>query len=346
MLSSNFQFTQGLLRILASAVISNFVVMSAFAESVDVRGAVDHPLIERFPDTSILSYRVSDFAGLNLATGPLTDEILSRQGRTAMPPVRQVEGHITHIGYRANTKETSILRIYRSFEEAFRQANFTPLFSCASDTECGRNFVVQTYWYGDPDRQGIYQNLSAPNIDSDYNYRYWAGFAEAEGQKYAVSLLVAQHRSGRMAANIALDIVRLEKISLEEITISLTVDSIEQSISDTGRAVLDGIYFDFNKSTLTTQSKDAIGVIADFLRKHPEEEYWVVGHTDNVGSSNFNAALSEDRARAVKRQLVEAEGISTSRLTFAGVGPLSPIAGNETEEGRSKNRRVELVPVQ
>lgn len=68
----------------------------------------------------------------------------------------------------------------------------------------------------------------------------------------------------------------------------------------------------------------------------------VEGHTDNVGSVPFNLALSEDRATSVLHFLVE-RGVVSSRIDVEGKGPLEPLADNETEEGRAKNRRVQIV---
>lgn len=78
------------------------------------------------------------------------------------------------------------------------------------------------------------------------------------------------------------------------------------------------------------------------LTAHPELKLKIEGHTDNVGASAANLTLSQQRAAAVKAWLVKA-GISQDRLTTAGHGDSQPVAANDTEDGRSKNRRVELV---
>ena len=79
------------------------------------------------------------------------------------------------------------------------------------------------------------------------------------------------------------------------------------------------------------------------LQENPKLDLIIEGHTDNVGGAKFNLELSRKRAEAVKRWLVDKAGISEVRLATVGYGLSRPIADNSTEEGRAKNRRVELV---
>lgn len=315
----------------------------ANAQTKDKKGSSDHPLIERFPDTYIQNYKRTDFARLNLPKGPITREHYDEQGRTAMPPVQTVEGELTQILYKANSLETSALRIFRSFETAFEKSGFTPLFTCESDKECGRKFIVQTFWYGDNSRKGAFLGLDAPNLHKNFEYFFWSGFAKSGNQDYAVTLLVSKRIIGNFAANVALEIAEIEPLELEDVAINLSVDSIETSIEATGSAVLDGIFFEFNEATLTDESKDSIKVIAEYLTQYPKENYYVVGHTDNVGEFSYNMQFSKERAASVIGELVNKGSIDPKRLLGAGAGPISPVSSNQTDEGRALNRRVELV---
>jgi outer membrane protein OmpA-like peptidoglycan-associated protein len=90
-------------------------------------------------------------------------------------------------------------------------------------------------------------------------------------------------------------------------------------------------------------SETVLNQIAKVLHENPKLELIIEGHTDNVGGAQFNLELSRKRADAVKRWLVDKVGISEVRLTTVGYGLSRPIADNSTEEGRAKNRRVELV---
>lgn len=111
----------------------------------------------------------------------------------------------------------------------------------------------------------------------------------------------------------------------------------------TGHVAVEGIYFDTNKSELKPESEQAIGEIAKLLKADLALKVYVVGHTDNVGTLEANLRLSQDRAEAVVAALVRANGIAPARLRAHGSGPCAPVASNDTDEGRAKNRRVELV---
>ena len=313
------------------------------AQSSDKRGSSDHPLIERFPDTRIRSYRKTDYARLSLPTGPVPKAESREEKRAAMPPTTAVEGELTQILYKANSKETSPLRVYRSYEAAFKKSGFTPLFVCESDKECGEKFVVKTYLHSDAARRNAFQSLNAGNLRRDEDYFFWSGYAKSANQDYALTLLVAKRAATNSPTDVALEIVAIESLEIEDLAVDLSVEKIDSSIKNTGRVILDGIFFDFNKATLTAKSRNSIGVIAEYLRNNPNENYYVVGHTDNVGELAYNMEFSAQRAAAVIAELVENEKIAKTRLREAGSGPLNPVASNGTDEGRALNRRVELV---
>lgn len=119
--------------------------------------------------------------------------------------------------------------------------------------------------------------------------------------------------------------------------------NIEQSLTKAGHVDVYGIYFSFNSETIRDESKPVLNEIAAILARHPNWKLNVGGHTDNVGGDNFNQDLSNRRAAAVKKALVEQYRITPGRLTTAGYGASHPKATNTTLEGRALNRRVELV---
>ena len=114
-------------------------------------------------------------------------------------------------------------------------------------------------------------------------------------------------------------------------------------IKSTGHAAVYGIYFDTGKSTIKLESEQALREIAKLLKSEPGLNVHVVGHTDNAGGMESNMKLSQARAEEVVQALAGKHGIATARLKPFGVGPLAPVASNDKEEGRAKNRRVELV---
>lgn len=119
--------------------------------------------------------------------------------------------------------------------------------------------------------------------------------------------------------------------------------SLGKGIRATGHVAVYGINFDTGKSTIKPESAQAISEIAKLLTGDPALKIFVVGHTDNVGGIDSNNKLSQDRAEAVLQSLVKDHGIARERLRSAGCGPFAPVATNDAEDGRAKNRRVELV---
>ena len=118
--------------------------------------------------------------------------------------------------------------------------------------------------------------------------------------------------------------------------------ALSASIAATGKAAVYGIYFDTGKSVVKPESTTALEEITKLMKQNGSLTLYIVGHTDNVGALDYNLKLSTDRADAVVKALI-GRGIVASRLKGAGVGPYCPVASNHTEEGKAKNRRVELV---
>lgn len=119
--------------------------------------------------------------------------------------------------------------------------------------------------------------------------------------------------------------------------------SMAKDISATGKVAIYGIYFDTNKTDIKPESEASIKEIANLLQQNPQLKLYIVGHTDNVGTLDANMDLSKRRAESVISYLVTNHKADASRLKGCGVGPLAPVASNKTDEGKTKNRRVELV---
>lgn len=134
---------------------------------------------------------------------------------------------------------------------------------------------------------------------------------------------------------------------LKEQTAGSGVDVTE---TDSGQAILvnlpDGVTFDVGSSTLKPEFRATLDKVAESLIQYPDSLVDVYGHTDSTGSDAFNQTLSENRARTVMNYLIT-KGVPAARLRSQGFGETMPIASNDTAEGRSKNRRVEIkiVPV-
>ena len=118
--------------------------------------------------------------------------------------------------------------------------------------------------------------------------------------------------------------------------------ALQSGLKDTGHVEVPGILFDFGKSEIKPESGVALNEVVKLLEANPAWKVWVVGHTDNVGSAENNLTLSGARSTAVVKALT-LKGVDTKRLAPHGAGPFAPVATNDTEEGRARNRRVELV---
>jgi OOP family OmpA-OmpF porin len=134
-------------------------------------------------------------------------------------------------------------------------------------------------------------------------------------------------------------------VEKEAMTQQLVADasSFADGLKATGHIAVEGILFETGKSDLKPESSAAIAEVAKLLKGDATLKLFVVGHTDNVGGLDGNVKLSQDRAASVVAALVKTHGIEAARLKPFGAGPYSPVASNDADEGRAKNRRVELV---
>jgi OmpA-OmpF porin, OOP family len=134
----------------------------------------------------------------------------------------------------------------------------------------------------------------------------------------------------------------IERQAMEQ-TIQANAATWRSDITATGHAAVYGIYFDTDKAVIKPESEPALTEMAKLLKDNPSLNVFIVGHTDSTGTFEHNLTLSMDRASAVVNALVSGHGIAAARLKPYGVASLAPVASNATEDGKAKNRRVELV---
>jgi outer membrane protein OmpA-like peptidoglycan-associated protein len=139
---------------------------------------------------------------------------------------------------------------------------------------------------------------------------------------------------------VALYIV--EEAEMEQYIVA-DADALAQEISLAGKVAVYGIFFDTNKAVVKPESEPALAEIEKLLDRNADMRIYVVGHTDSVGEFDYNMDLSRRRAAAVVEVLVSKNGVDRSRLAPHGVGPLVPTSSNRSDDGRARNRRVELV---
>ena len=221
-------------------------------------------------------------------------------------------------------------------------------------------------WY-DPDTQG----KTKVKVEGKFYYFYYENQPEYEGKRSALQVTrnysnamkkiggaAYERREDDLYMKIVKDgkeiwawvypygnHVRIEIIEKEAMKQEVTADAkfMSEGISTTGHVAIYGIYFDFNKSDVKPESEPALNEIAKLLTGNTNLKVFIVGHTDNVGGIDYNMKLSQARADAVVKALTTKYKVNPQQMKAYGVGQLAPVASNDTEDGKAKNRRVELV---
>ncbi len=121
-----------------------------------------------------------------------------------------------------------------------------------------------------------------------------------------------------------------------------TMTAVEKAMAETGKFVTNNILFETGKADLKDESMAEIAKVAEYMKKNPSVRFEVQGHTDNQGSDAINDPLSQKRAEAIVKALVDM-GVDGWNLRAVGKGSHEPVADNKTDEGRAKNRRVEFI---
>ncbi len=165
-------------------------------------------------------------------------------------------------------------------------------------------------------------------------------------------VFISLYRDGNMPDRLRKSVVKdraiaqLVVIAPEKMETKMTfvnADDMSKAIGESGKVTLYGVYFDNDKDSLRADSQPTLQEIVKLLAANPKLKVQVVGHTDNQGTPEYNLDLSRRRAASVVRALTSSYGVTPGRLSSFGCGPYSPVSSNDTEDGRAKNRRVELV---
>jgi OOP family OmpA-OmpF porin len=276
-----------------------------------------HPLVRMYPGSEVQGglTSVREFDEFELIIGPI-----AKGGKPSK--TQHLEGKIFTADYR-NPNNRSVLEIYRNYEQNLTKAGFQTLYTC-NGTECGAAEQCCSYH---------------PTLrDPSYLRRFLAAkLSRPEGDVY-VSLAV-QSQDTSSAGETMLDVVEVRPMENKEL---VDAASLAGSVSKTGHAAVYGILFDTAKADVKPESDATLKEIAKLLQQDPKLKLYVVGHTDNQGALDANMDLSTRRANAVILALSK-YGVTAARLKALGDGPSAPVASNDSEDGRAKNRRVELV---
>lgn len=316
----------------------------AHAQGKDVEGSKDHPLISRFAGSIIKYYDVKQFDEYIL---PLGKAVMERgeRGRQVfnLTESKRLEGKVTRIFYEA-PEDRSPLEIFRSYEAALKRADFEILFSGAGEDELGSFFNKFIY----PETR-LSRHLNVANVQRRLQRYLAAKLSCSEGKGcFYVSLYTSLHTLQYGPVDVrrdwpAINLVVVEVKPMEEGLVMVTAGTMLDDITKVGHVAVYGIHFDFGKADIKPESVPVLKELAILLQQNPKLKLHIIGHTDNVGALTYNMKLSQARADAVVKKIISKYGVDANRLKAHGVGPLSPVASNKIEEGRAKNRRVELV---
>ncbi len=167
-------------------------------------------------------------------------------------------------------------------------------------------------------------------IEAGSSYNYMTASFSKNGKNIWVSI--------PSASETEYELVLVEQQGMQQ---EVTASDMMKALDEKGFIALH-INFDTGKAVIKPDSAPIIGQLYTLLNENPGLKVSIEGHTDNVGKSPENRKLSESRARAVRDALIS-KGIDKGRLSYSGFGQDRPVADNGTEEGRAKNRRVEIV---
>ena len=265
-----------------------------------------HPLIKGFEGSVIEGQEVKEFDEQTLVIGKVQDD--------GSVKTVKLEGKVTKLDYRDPDNRSSLERI-RNYEQAFKKAGFEIKFMCSKE-ECGHEIGIETIGYYPPERYlTAFQKRKEGNV--------WIGVFVPAGPWSKI--------------------IVVEEKPMETGMVKVTAEVFKSNILKDGHAAVYGIYFDTGKSVIKPESDETIKEIAALLKTNASMHVYIVGHTDNVGSFKDNMELSQKRAEAVVNELITKYKIPSTNLEAGGVGPLAPVATNDTEEGKESNRRVEIV---
>jgi len=321
---------------LCAALALPAVAAPAKMPAQDVQGGQDHPLLSRFEGARIVGYSVKEYDAVRLPAGK---HLRVEKGVAVFENDLQLEGRYTRIAYNY-PRERSALEVLRNYEAALRKAGLKTVFSCVK-MECGDRFGE--YWRG---RMADHFVKGAYNEPFNYgrnDMRYLvAQGTRPDGMPVHVAVYVTAP-VGDMNGGIYTAIVEGRAMETGKVTASLNAADMARNIAAEGRVAVYGVYFDTDKADVKPDSKPALAEMARLLQQDPKLKVYVVGHTDNEGALPHNLDLSQRRADSVVRALATDYRIDAKRLSAKGVASYAPVASNDAEAGRDKNRRVELV---
>ena len=313
------------------------------AHATDVPGSKDPPYLKRYEGSEIVSYQSLTYESYNVAV----PDPKKPDGPWIWQPV---EGQVTRAFYKVPSGHT-VLEIFRNYEQYLKGSGFTIQANSAQfqDQSWGAAFYHQT-WQTETDYSWTYLGLGATQ-----RMAYLSATGTKDGKTVTVGVYVANYKE---AKDVKYDKpVRFNPdnvVVVADVVVSKTVANkmVELKAADMAAALatkgfvdIYGIYFDTDKSEIKPASTATLDEVAGLLKIDRALKLEISGHTDNTGDKAHNLKLSEARAQAVVKALVGKYGVESARLTAKGYGDTKPVAPNDSDANKAKNRRVELRKV-
>jgi len=318
-------------------LLSLIVAFRMAALAADLPGSKDPPGMKRYEGSEIIGYREPRFDEFLLPMGPPTSQDPPKYTKSL-----KIEGLVSRYTYVAPAGRTPT-ELLRNYKLEFQRLDLVTLYEKgASDGG----------WFG-PTLTPIQVEDKIADILT-YNQaqeRVLVGKSKDASPTYYY-VFVTSYRDGnmpdRLQSVVKKDIALAELVvvapqQMEKNMAFVNAGEMSRSLADSGKIALYGIYFDTDKDSLRPDSQATLQEIAKLLTDNRNLKVSVVGHTDNQGKPDYNLDLSRRRAAAVVRELTSKYGIAADRLNSFGCGFYAPVASNDTEAGKAKNRRVELV---
>ena len=345
---------------LALLIAAPCVLADASIPNADLKGARDTSLVGRYQGSFIVSYDRREFDELTLPLSPLVaaedkDQRDAHNNRVFAPQEKKtVEGTYTRLVY-LMPDQVSPLEVVRNYQEEIEGKGGAILYQCKED-DCGGDPSRGSEGGGGEMSLAMYLRPNERIKDPDFSNGNCAQATYIMGQRYLVGTVNGETHLSVLAYSVkgshyckaldgrtvaVVDIVEPKQRQQKMVTVK--AEEMARDISNKGRVALYGIYFDFDKAEVKPESKPTLEQIAQLLKQDSGLKLLVVGHTDNVGAFRSNQDLSQRRAAAVVTALTTEFKVDKSRLTAVGVSFACPVAPNDSDEGRAKNRRVELV---
>lgn len=310
--------------------------MAADNLDADRPGSADHPLLSRYAGSTLYQYGEENYG--------TAKTFVSEKGK---PVERSGEGKVSNRMY-FGPKGRSPLEIFRNYQSALRNAGYEVLYQCET-AQCEKDeiqskmvrWVEHAHW----DNKGA----TDPYIIRIFEYR--PGFhyihARKNGDNGPVSVQVALRAGetdGPSAGRVQQFVEVIEPARVEQGKVTVVdAQAINAALKSQGKIALYGVLFDTNQAVIKPESAETLTQMAKALKNEPGLNVYIVGHTDNQGNLEANMSLSKKRAQAVAEALSSRYGVAASRLQAYGVASLAPAALNTSDDGRAKNRRVEMV---